>query len=112
MRKSLLVLATSVALMMPAAAQVNGPVYVPLGYQQQTSLASAVSLTNIPVGATFASICVDVAGVRWRDDGTAPTATIGMQIPAGTCLPYSGTLSKIQFIQATAGAILNVSYYR
>lgn len=85
--------------------------YVPLGYQQITTLSAAATLT-VPVGATIAIIEVETQAVRWRDDGTAPTSTVGTPIAVAGTLEYSGTLSAIQFIEQTASAKLNVSYYR
>ncbi len=86
--------------------------YIPLGYQQITSLATATSLT-VPSGSTAALITVGVAAVRYRDDGTAPTASIGMPMsPSGSPLLYQGTLSAIQFIQVTTGAVLDILYYK
>lgn len=85
--------------------------YVPLGYQQITTLSAAANLT-VPVGATIAIIEVETQAVRWRDDGTAPTSTVGTPIAVAGTLEYSGTLSAIQFIEQTASAKLNVSYYR
>ena len=91
----------------------EGAPYVatPLGYQQITSLSSAQTLT-VPGGATFCVVSVEIAGVRWRDDGTAPTASIGMPISPGGGLSYSGSLAAIQFIQQGAGAVINVGYYK
>jgi len=80
------------------------------GYQQITNLSAATGLT-IPVGATVALIQAETQDVRWRDDGTAPTASVGMIIGAGTTLPYTGNLYAIKLIQATASAKLNISYY-
>jgi hypothetical protein len=87
--------------------------YTALGYQQITAgtLASATALT-VPTGATIAEVCVDTAPVRYRDDGTAPTASVGMPAAAGTCFAYSGALAAIQFILASGSPVLNVSYYR
>ena len=82
----------------------------PLGYQQITSLSSATALT-VPVGALVALIQAETQNVRWRDDGTNPTASVGMTIGVGSTLPYTGDLSAIKFIQATASATLNISYY-
>jgi hypothetical protein len=89
-----------------------------LGYQQITDLSSAVGLT-VPLLApdgsnqkpTFALIICETQGVRWRDDGTAPTASVGMPLAAGVPLQYDGDLNKIRFIQQTASAKLNISYY-
>ena len=60
---------------------------------------------------TFALITPETNGVRWRDDGVAPTATVGMPLAAGVTLQYDGDLSQVQFIEQTAGAKLNISYY-
>ena len=90
-----------------------------LGYQQITSLSSATSLT-IPskdpvtgqkIQPTLAVIIAETQGVRWRDDGTAPTATVGMPLAVGVPLNYDGPLANIQFIEQTASAKLNISYY-
>jgi len=88
----------------------------PFGYQQITSLSSATALT-IPaptnaVPATLALIQAETQDVRWRDDGTNPTASVGMVLAAGETLPYTGDLSKLKFIETTASAKLNISYYR
>jgi len=81
-----------------------------LGYQQITSLSSAVGLT-VPTGATLALIQAESQNVRWRDDGTDPTASVGMYIVADSVLPYTGKLSAIKFIQTTARANLSITYY-
>jgi hypothetical protein len=77
-----------------------------LGYQQITDLSSAVGLTVptlAPDGSnqkpTFALIICETQGVRWRDDSTAPTASVGMPLAAGVPLQYDGDLNKIKFIQ-------------
>ncbi len=86
--------------------------FAALGYQQITSLTSAVGL-EVPAGANFAIISVDTASVRWRDDGTAPTAIEGMALSnTGPALEYSGPLANIQFIAEGGSPVLNVSYYR
>lgn len=89
-----------------------------LGYQQITSLSAAASLT-VPVRdvqglscrPSIAIITPETQAVRWRDDGTAPTSSVGMPLAAGTTLQYDGDLTKIQFIQQTASAALNITYY-
>ena len=84
----------------------------PLGYQQITDLSSAVGLPSIPATATYAVITIEGNIARWRDDGTDPTATVGMPVTPFGGLLYSANLSAIKFIQAASGAILNVSYYK
>lgn len=81
-----------------------------LGYQQITSLSAAAGLTP-PQGATMALVVAETQGVRWRDDGTNPTASVGMPIAAGSYLNYDGDLNRVKFIEQTASAKLNVSYY-
>jgi hypothetical protein len=88
-----------------------------LGYQQITSLSAATGLT-VPVTdlnglscrPSIAMITPETQAVRWRDDA-APTASVGMPLAAGVTLQYDGDISKIQFIEQTAGAKLNISYY-
>lgn len=89
-----------------------------LGYQQITSLSASAALTvpvvdanGLSVKPVIAIITPEVAGIRWRDDGTDPTATVGMPLASGVTLQYDGDLTKIRFIQQTAGAIINISYY-
>ena len=88
------------------------------GYQQITGLSAATKLTVPPRDLSglagtprIAIITAEAQAVRWRDDGVAPTATVGMPLPAGVTLQYDGDLSQIQFIEQTAGAIVNVTYY-
>lgn len=81
-----------------------------LGYQQITSLSASTGLT-VPSGATLAVIVPEVQPVRWRDDGVAPTATVGMPLGVDTVLSYDGDLNRIRFIEQTASSAINVSYY-
>jgi hypothetical protein len=92
-------------------AGVYDTILVPLGYEQITSLSSAQSLT-VPSGAMFALIQAETQDVRWRDDGTDPTATVGMIIATEEGIWYTGLLQEIRFIETTASAKLNVVYYK
>ena len=87
----------------------------PLGYQQISAgtLAASTSLT-VPAGATFAVVQVEASTVRWRDDGTAATATVGMILTPGSTLTLSGAaeLAAVQFILQSGSPILDVSYYK
>lgn len=84
---------------------------VPLGYQQITALSAATALT-VPTGSRLAIIQAETQGVRWRDDGTNPSATVGMVLAAGYDLVYTGDLTAIRFFEVIASAKLNVSYYK
>ncbi len=87
---------------------------VAMGFEQlSTASLSGVTSLSPPQGATVALINAEGAAVRWRDDGTDPTATVGMLIPVDL-LPfeYWGNLAAIKFITASSSSLLNVSYYR
>lgn len=85
-----------------------------VGYQQITLGATVASLTlpAAPDAPTYALIEPEVQGVRWRDDGTAPTADVGQPLSAGESLQYNGVLSAIRFFRMVAGAKLNVTYFQ
>ena len=90
----------------------------PLGYQQITSLASATQLTlpTPPAGSNVGYVVIQCEGagtdsVRWRDDGTAPTASVGMMLDGGQELDYTGDPTMIQFIVDAGSPKLNISYY-
>ena len=88
------------------------PRLVPVGYQQIAAFSTLQTLT-VPTGATCALIRTETNTVRWRDDGTSPTASVGMPlIPGDDYLFYNGTLSVLAFIPATGSATLNVVYYK
>lgn len=89
-----------------------------MGYQQLATLTSAIGLT-VPVTDKTGSVgtpklaMIQCTGkdVRWTDDGTTPTATLGMVLVVGDSLMYDGDLRRIKFIETSATAVLNVSYY-
>lgn len=92
----------------------------PKGYAQYTNLASAISLNSTPAtgsildnvdGAIYALIQAEGQDVRWRPDGTNPTASVGMLLKVNSTLEYTYDLSRMRFIQAAGGAILNVTYF-
>lgn len=112
MRKALALL---VGLLFATPCLADPPVrMVPLGFTQVTSPSVATNLTP-PAGATYAVIVVETQAIRWRDDGVAPTAGVGMLQAVtgnGPVLVYVGNLNSFQFIQATAGAVVDIAYYR
>ena len=89
-----------------------------LGYEQITSLSSATGL-NVPskdvqglaCKPSIAMITPEGAAVRWRDDDGTLSTTVGMPLAVGVTLQYDGDLTKIKFIQQSASATLNISYY-
>lgn len=87
------------------------------GYQQLTGVATSTALT-IPtsIGGNSCKpnavlLQAETQALRYRDDGTAPTATVGMILQTGQApFYYDGDLNLFRVIQSTAGAILNVIY--
>ena len=100
---------------MPTAGVINKPV----GYAQYSTLTSAKKLTDapdtsvpMPNSTIRALIQAEGADIRWRDDGTAPTPTVGMLIPMSTTLEYEGDLEKIQLIETAVAGTANVAFYK
>lgn len=88
---------------------------VPCGYQQLTTLSAAIALT-VPTTCggpvSMALITAEAQAVRYRDDGTDPSATVGMPLAVGVALTYEGRITAIKFFEQTGGAKLNVLFYR
>jgi hypothetical protein len=83
-----------------------------LGYTQITNLAAAVGLGTIPEGTETVLVQAQTQNVRYRDDGTDPTASVGMILVALTVYEFSvSQLARMRFIEATASAVLNLSFY-
>jgi len=89
-----------------------------LGYQQITSLSASTALTvpimdvnGLSCRPAIAIITPETQAVRWRDDGVAPTASVGMPLAVGVTLQYDGDITQIRFIEQSASAKLNVTYY-
>jgi len=99
---------------MPSGAQ--GYVYTPVGFQQLVcsgGTAAAVGLT-VPNAARVADISVEGGGgnVRYRDDGTDPTSSVGMVVSGGTVVAYSSQLTAVKLISTSGSVTVDVSYYR
>src|SRR6267142_329501 len=88
---------------------------IPLGYCQLTSIAASTLVSTcaggIPARTGWAIICVETAAIRWRDDGTAPTTSVGMPIAVGGCFNYSGTFATLRVIAQTGSPVVNISFY-
>jgi hypothetical protein len=88
--------------------------WIPLpGGQYGISVASSTALT-VPAQSVYAVVCAETAAVRYTTDGTTPTATVGMPLASGQCVAIQGegSLSLFRVIQQTAGATLDVSYFK
>jgi hypothetical protein len=78
----------------------------PVGFQQLTPTTAEPLQIK---GAEYLLIQAETADVRWRDDGVAPTLTIGFILPEGFDFWYTGDPKKIKAIST---GIVNVAGYR
>lgn len=88
-------------------------VQVQRGYQQIVEPATATALT-VPANTTYALVQNNgTQPVRYRLDGTDPTASVGMRLAAGGTLHIRGAtaLAAARFIREAAGVTLDVQYY-
>lgn len=91
-----------------------------IGHEQLTVSTTAVGLTP-PTGLRprHALISIQTNAIRWRADGTDPTASIGIPKAAATEIDltdpmgdYAGFLSKAKFIRSGgADATLDIQYF-
>jgi len=99
------------------ATSVTPATVTPLGNCQLTSLAAATGLAScsggIPATSTTAQIQCESQAVRFRDDGTNPTASVGQPLLVGQPMLYKPSdLTLIKFIQQAASATCNISFYK
>ena len=68
---------------------------------------------GIPSNAIRAIISVATDAIRWRDDGAAPTASVGIYVAANASieLPSRQAILAFQAIRVTTDATLNIAYY-
>jgi hypothetical protein len=79
------------------------------GAQYNLAVSTSVVTLTVPSGATHALITVSTNDVNFTEDGSTPSATNGLRLPAG----FVGELSlpqALKFIRVSADAVLNVSY--
>lgn len=90
-----------------------------LGFQQTVGAAAATGLAAlgpsaaIPTGADVAYVQCETNNVRWRDDGTNPTASVGMLLLVGSILVLTkGQWNSFKLIEVAASATINVTFYK
>lgn len=86
--------------------------FTQLGCGQITSLGSAAGFSSVPSGALLVSISVEGQSVRMRDDGTNPTASVGLLLPVGGPWPYQANLAGVKFIQTASAATISYCFYK
>lgn len=92
----------------------GGQAGVPLGFQSVAlpTGGPAAALPAPPAGAVYA-VASSPQAFNWRDDGVAPTTTVGVAQPANTPLQVSRSqFAGFQAITlAGSSTTLSVSYY-
>jgi hypothetical protein len=66
---------------------------------------------GIPSGTTKLLIQCAAQAIRWRDDGTAPTAAVGYPLATGVDLVFTGDFTRLRLIAQVAGAVVNLVAY-
>ncbi len=63
----------------------------PIGFEQSTSR------LHVPAATATTKLTAGLSDVRWRDDGTAATPTVGHLLSAGKSVWYFGDAKKLRF---------------
>ena len=93
---------------------------IPGGFEQITVSSTSIGFTSskyAPSGespADMAIVTIETNAIRYRDDGLAPTASVGQLVSSSTSLTVCGlnSIKTVRFIRVTSDATLDVSYYR
>ena len=88
---------------------------VPKGYEQLAVTGTAGGFASVPDGADKAIIVVLNSDIRWRDDGTVPTASVGVFWQRRSYFELTGrsSINAFRAIRtASPNAELNISYYQ
>jgi hypothetical protein len=97
-----------------AQERTNTDYIMPLGYCQ-LSVTTVVGISTcsggIPARTVWAVLCAETANIRWRDDGTNATTSVGMPLNAGSCMYYSGTMSALTVVAVSGSPVLDICFY-
>lgn len=87
---------------------------------QITSVSSSTGLSSctggIPSGTVWAIVTVESNAARWRQDGTAPTSSVGQLLPASSStsvqqlIVFPNTLSQLKLIPVTGSMTINATF--
>lgn len=92
---------------------------VPMGFETITVSSVAIGFTTSAISTSTATAkaavwYVATNAINYREDGTNPTAVVGIPVAASTYGTTCGqkAVSQIRFIRQSADATLSVHYYR
>lgn len=85
-----------------------------------TTTATSISTCagGIPANTNYAAICNSGDPAVWRQDGTAPTSTVGNPLSSGTfsspsCEPFYNPTAALEWIsQTTNPIVLSIAFYQ
>lgn len=78
---------------------------------QQMAVGTSANSLSIPRGVNGCWLQAQGANVRWRADGTNPTASVGMILYDGADpIWFSEGMSKLRFIAVSGTPVLSVQY--
>ncbi len=85
----------------------------PIGPAQRFNPVPAATQLTVPDRAVAAALTVEAQAIRYRVDGTLPTATVGTPLAVGSSILLTGraTMTSFKFIEQVAGTVVNVDYY-
>ena len=90
--------------------------WTPLGYAQATVTNIAQGFAGLGVAIPTDTVMVEIAtevAIRYRDDGTPPTATVGMPLLTSQQFAYTvPDLTQIQFIAQGSSGKINFNFYK
>jgi hypothetical protein len=87
--------------------------YTPLAPGQYGVTPTSATALTLPTGARVAVICASTASVRYTTDGsTTPTSSVGVQIPASTCIELTGSAVLANFKAISATGSLDVEFFK
>lgn len=90
------------------------PEDTPVGFEQRTVSTSAVGFASIPLQANKAIVVVEDATIRYREDGTNPTSSVGTKQFVNSTIIIEGRTRLTQFRairQGSTDALLSINYY-
>jgi hypothetical protein len=98
----------------------NSNYLTPFAFEQITVSSVSIGFTQTTayrdggITADFAVVTVETNAIRSRDDGTAPTASVGIPWNVSDKFTVCGlpSIKAVRFIRQTADATISVSYYR
>lgn len=96
----------------------NAPL-APMGFETITVSSTAIGFTAAQLHANGEDAVVAVVSIasndiRYRDDGTAPTAAVGHPVASASQLTVCGAdaMAKFKMIRQSSDATASVSYYK